>query len=158
MGGQKQEVDQVFASLVESGLIRYAGWPAAGKAIADDGAWDEIVVAGAGPGAAVPCWLLGFSFSIATGLITAEVGFEFSLGYGGAAGDGNAPATTLVTSWAVNFSAVALALGPFNIPAQFFPRPIKIPAGVAQEAMYTTLVGASAITSFRVLLATAIGG
>ena len=154
----KSEVDQLWASLVESGLIRYTSWPAAGKAIADDGAWDEIVVAGAGPGAAVPAWLCGFSFSNATGLITAEVGFEFSIGYGGAAGDGNAPAVTLVTSWAVHFSAVALALGPFNIPAQVFPRPIKLPAGVAVEAMYTTLTGASAITSFRVILATALGG
>lgn len=153
----KNEIDQLWLATVESGNIRYQNWPVAGKAIADDGAYDEIVIAGAGPGAAVPCWLCGFAFSIATGLITAEVGFEFTIGYGGAAGDGNAPAVVLVTNWQVNFSAVALALGPFVIPPQIFPRPIKIPAGVAQEACYTTLVGASAITSFRVILATAIG-
>jgi hypothetical protein len=153
----KSEVDQLFLAAVESGNIRYQSWPTAGKAIADDGAYDEIVAAGAGPGAAVPCWLCGFSFSIATGLITAEVGFEFTIGYGGAAGDGNAPTVVLITNWAVNFSAVALALGPFNIPRQTLPYPIKIPAGVAIEACYTTLVGASAITSFRVMLATAVG-
>jgi hypothetical protein len=154
----KSEVDQLWAAMVNSGNIRYASWPVAGIAIADDGAWDEIVVAGAGPGAAVPCWLCGFSFGNATGLIVAEIGFEFRIGYGGAAGDGNAPAVELVTNWAVNFSAVALALGPFVIPAQILPRPILMPAGVAVEAMYTTLVGASAITRFRVILATAIGG
>ena len=153
----KNEIDQLWRACVESGNIRYASWPVAGTPIADDGAWDEIVVAAAGPGALVPCWLCGFSFSNATGLITAETGFEFRIGYGGAAGDGNPPATEVVTNWAVNFSAVALALGPFNIPAQILPYPIKIPAGVAIEAMYTTLVGASAITSFRVILATAIG-
>lgn len=153
----KNEVDQVFLAAVESGNIRYASWPVAGHAIADDGAWDEIVVAAAGPGAVVPAWLCGFSFSVATGLIVAEVGFEFRIGYGGAAGDGNAPATEIVTNWAVNFSAVAAALGPFAIPTQILPYPIKMPLGIAVEAMFTTLVGASAITSFRVILATAVG-
>jgi len=153
----KSQVDQLFLAMVESGNIRYASWPVAGHAIADDGAYDEIVVAGAGPGAAVPAWFCGFSFSIATGLITAEVGFEFTIGYGGAAGDGNPPAVALVTNWAVNFSAVAVALGPFVIPPQILPYPVKMPAGVAMEAAFTTLVGASAITSFRVILATAVG-
>lgn len=142
---------------VQSGNIRYASWPVAGKAIADDGAWDEIVVAGAGPGALIPSWLVGFSFSVATGLIVAETGFEFRIGYGGAAGDGSAPVVEVVTNWAVNFTAVAAALGPFNVPVQLLPYPIRVPLGVAFEAMYTTLVGACAITSFRVILATAVG-
>jgi hypothetical protein len=154
----KSQVDQLWLAMVESGNIRYSSWPVAGIAIADDGAWDEIVVAAAGPGATVPCWLCGFSFGVATGLIVAEIGYEFRIGYGGAAGDGNAPATETVTNWAVNFSAVAAALGPFVIPPQILPYPIKMPAGVAVEAMYTTLVGAAAITRFRVILATAIGG
>lgn len=154
----KNEVDQLYLAAIESGNIRLASWPVAGTPIADDAAWDEIVVAAAGPGALVPCWLCGFSFSNATGLIVAEVGFEFSIGYGGAAGDGNAPAVELVSDWAVNFSAVAAALGPFAIPTQIFPFAMRIPAGQAIEASYTTLVGASAITSFRVILATAVGG
>jgi hypothetical protein len=154
----KSEVDQLWLAGVDSGNIRYASWPVAGIAIADDGAWDEIVVAGAGPGAAVPCWLCGFSFGVATGLIVAEIGYEFRMGYGGAAGDGNAPAVEIVTNWAVNFSAVAAALGPFAIPPQILPKPVRIPAGVSFDAMYTTLVGAAAITRFRVILATAIGG
>lgn len=146
-----------FQALVESGNIRYASWPVAGVAIADDAAYDEIVVAAAGPGGAVPCWLCGFSFGIATGLIVAEIGYEFSIGTGGVAGDGNAPTVVLVTNWAVNFSAVAAALGPFVIPPQTLPYPIKIAAGARIAAVYTTLVGAAAITRFRVILATAVG-
>ncbi len=153
----KSEVDQLFLANIESGNIRYASWPVAGTPIADDGAWDEIVAAATGPGATVPCWLCGFSFSNGDGLIVTETGFEFSIGYGGAAGDGNAPAVEIVTTWAVNFSANVAALGPFVIPAQIFPYPIRIPLGQAIEANYTTLVGASAITSFRVILATAVG-
>ena len=154
----KSEVDQLFLALVESGNIRYASWPVAGIALADDAAWDEIVVAGAGPGAAVPCWLCGFSFGVATGLIVAEIGYEFRMGHGGAGGDGVAPAVEIVTNWAVNFSAVAAALGPFVIPPQILPIPVLMPLGVSVKAMYTTLVGAAAITRFRVILATAIGG
>lgn len=151
------QVKSSFQALVESGNIRYASWPVAGIAIADDAAYDEIVVAGAGPGAAVPCWLCGFSFGVATGLIVAEIGYEFTMGTGGVAGDGNAPTVVLVTDWAVNFSAVAAALGPFTIPTQIFPKPIKIAAGARIAAAYTTLVGAAAITRFRVILATAVG-
>lgn len=153
----RSRISQTWQALVSSGNIRYQSWPTAGKAIADDGLYDEVVVAGAGPGGAVPAWLCGFSFGNATGLIVAEIGFEFTIGYGGAAGDGNAPAIVLITDWAVNFSAVALALGPFAIPTQLLPYPIRVPAGVAMEACYTTLVGASAITRFRVILATAVG-
>jgi len=154
----KSEVDQTFFALVETGNIRYASWPVAGIAIADDAAWDEIVVAAAGPGATVPAWLCGFSFGVATGLIVAEIGYEFRIGHGGAAGDGIAPTTEIVTNWAVNFSAVAAALGPFTIPTQVLPYPVRMPLGVSVKAMYTTLVGAAAITRFRVILATAIGG
>lgn len=151
------QVKSSFQALVESGNIRYASWPVAGIAIADDAAYDEIVVAAAGPGGAVPCWLCGFSFGVATGLIVAEIGYEFSIGTGGVAGDGNAPTVVLVTNWAVNFSAVALALGPFVIPPQVLPYPIRIAAGARIAAVYTTLVGAAAITRFRVILATAVG-
>ena len=146
-----------FQALVNTGNIRYLSWPVAGVATADDGAWDEVVVAGAGPGASVPAWLCGFSFGVATGLIVAEIGYEFRIGYGGAGGDGVAPTTEIVTNWAVNFSAVAAALGPFGIPAQLLPNPVKIPAGSSIKMMYTTLVGAAAITRFRVILATGIG-
>ncbi len=155
----RSRIAQSWLALVNSGNIRYASWPAAGKAIADDGLWDEVVVAGAGPGGVVPAWLCGFTFSVPTGTITAEVGFEFSVGYGGVAGDGNAPAAgcTVITLWHVAFSAVALALGPFSIPPQMLPYPVRLPVGVSMEAMYTTLVGASAINAFRVILATAVG-
>lgn len=152
----KSEVDQVFLAAVQSGNIRYRAWPTAGVGIADDNAWDNLFNAGDGP--VVPYWLCGFSFGVATGLIVAEIGYEFSMGSGGTDGDGNAPANILITDWPVNFSAAAQALGPFAIPNQFLPYPIRIAAGLRMAARYTTLVGAAAITRFRVILATVVGG
>ena len=97
--------------------------------------------------------------SIATGLVIAECQFELDVGWGGADGAAVAAANIILTGHPMNFSAVAAALGPFAIPNQYLPYPVRIPGGSRMAArVLDSPVGGVAIAAFRVILATAIGG
>ena len=154
----KSEVDQLFLAQLQSGNIRYTTLPLAGVAVVDGapGAWSQIFAAAGAP--AVPYWLCGFSMSIATGLVVAEAQFELNVGFGGADGAAIAAATVVLTGWPMNFSAVALALGPFAIPNQILPYPVRIPGATRMAVqVLDSPVGGVAIAAFRVILATAVG-
>ena len=152
----KSEVDQLFLAGVESGNIRYQALPAAGVAIADDAAWDQLFAAADAP--AVDYWLCGFQFSIASGLIVAENTMLFDVGWGGADGAAIAAANVILTNWPVAFSAVAAALGPFEIAPKMLPFPVRIPGGSRMAArIAASPIGGQAVTDFRVILVTAVG-
>jgi hypothetical protein len=152
-----QIVRQTFRGLVDNGNIRYQALPVASVAIADDAAWDQLFAAAGAPSATQPCWLCGFVFSIATGLIVAENTMLFDVGWGGADGAAVAAANVVITNWPVSFSAVAAALGPFQCEAQMLPYPVKIPPASRMAArIAASPIGGVAVTEFRVILATAI--
>jgi hypothetical protein len=151
----KQKIFQTWSALVNSGNIRYTALPVASVAIADDAAWDQLFAAGGAP--AVDYWLCGFVFSIATGLVVAENTMLFDVGWGGADGAAVAAANVVVTNWPVSFSAVAVALGPFECEAQMLPLPVRIPGASRMAArIAASPIGGVAVTEFRVILATAV--
>lgn len=150
-----QETKSLYQGLLNNGNIRYTGLPLNGVPLPDDSTWVQLFAAGGGP--VVDYWLCGFSFSIATGLVTAEIQFVLEMGWGGADGAAIAAANVVVTGYPMNFSAVALALGPFAIPTQMLPVPVKIPAGSRMAAsLQATPVGGSALLAFVAILATAV--
>ena len=159
--GLKSEVDQVFLAAIMSGNIRYQALPAAAVPIANDAAWDELYIGAASP--AVPHWLCGFEFSIATNTVLAEVVMFIDLGYGGADGAAIAAANVLLTNWPIGLTAVAIALGPHMHQNQLLPFPIRIPVGLGDPGSRMAARIASsdpagvALTAFRVILATAVG-
>ena len=151
-----QEQKNLYNAQVNSGAIRYQTLPVNGVAIADDSAWDQLFAAAGAP--AVDYWLCGFAFNIATGLVLAEDQLLFDVGWGGADGAAVAAANVILTNWPMNFSAVAVALGPFAVPNQFLPYPVKIPGGSRMAARIAdSPVGGVAITAFCVILATVVG-
>jgi len=144
-----------YNAMVGSGNIRYTTLPVNGVPLPDDGTWVELFVAGAGP--VVDYWLCGFAFSIATGLVTAEAQYLISVGWGGNDGAAVAAANVIVTNWPMNFTAVALALGPVVIPTQVLPYPVKIPGGARMAAsLAATPVGGTALLAFCGILATRV--
>ena len=159
--GLKTEVDQNFLAMVESGRIRYEAFPLAAVPIANDAAWDELYVAAASP--AVPHWLCGFEFSIATNTVLAEVVMFIDLGWGGADGAAVAATNVLLVNWPIGLTAVAVALGPHMHQNQMLPYPIRIPVGqVDPGSRMAARIASSdpagvALTAFRVILATAVG-
>lgn len=151
------EVRGSFLSLVESGNIRYQCLPAAVVPIADDAAWDELFAAAGAPSATLPCWLCGFAYSIATGLV-AEAVLLVDLGYGGVDGAAVAATTVLLTNWQVAISAGAAAVGPTSHPSERLPFPVRIPPAQRMAArIASSPTGTVAFTSFRAILATAVG-
>jgi hypothetical protein len=154
-GSLKNEVDQVFLAAVESGNIRYQGLPVAVVPIADDAAWDQLFAAAGAP--AVPYWLCGFSYGIATGL-AADVSLLVDLGWGGADGAAIAPANVVLTNYPVVITAGAAAVGPAVLPPEMLPYPVLIPGGSRMAArIAASPTGTVAFTEFRVILATAVG-
>lgn len=153
-----QDRKSTYLAMVDSGRIRYQSLPVDGVAVVDGapGAWSQLFAAAAAP--AVDYWLCGFSFSIATGLVIAEAEFLFDVGWGGNDGAAIAAANVILTNWPVNFSAVAAALGPFAIPNQFLPYPVKIPGGSRMAARIAdSPVGGTDIAAFSGILATVVG-
>lgn len=151
----KSEVDQLFLAAIQSGNIRIQALPTGLVPIADDAAWDELFAAAGAP--AVPYWLLGFSYGIATGLV-ADVSVLVDLGWGGADGAAVAPANVLLTNYPVVLTAGAAAVGPSALPSEMLPIPIRIPASSRMAArIASSPTGSVAFTEFRVILATAIG-
>ena len=152
----KSEVDQLWNALANSGNLRYQALPAAEVPIADDAAWDQLFAAAGAP--AVPYWLCGFTYNFATGGVVAEHSQAVDIGWGGADGAAVAPATVVVTNYPISVTAVALALGPFGPFWHNLPHPVRIPASSRMAArIASSVVGGVAFTSFRVILATALG-
>jgi len=151
----KSVVDQSFLAMVESGNIRYQGLPAAIVAIADDAAWDQLFAAAGAP--AVPFWLCGFSYGIATGL-AADVSLLIDLGWGGADGAAIAAANVILTNYPVVLTAGVAAVGPSALPSEMLPYPVRIPAGSRMAArIASSPTGTVGFVEFRVILATAVG-
>jgi len=160
MGGLKNEVDEIFQAAIESGAVRYQVYPAALVAVVvgAPGAWSQLWANAAGP--VVDYWVCGFTFETATGLIVIDETMLIDFGWGGADGAAVAPDNVLVTNWPVAFTAVAAALGPVYLPATILPYPIKVPANermAVRQADNPTGAGV-AFTSFRIIVATAVGG
>lgn len=156
MAGLKSEVDQIFNAVVESANIRYQALPVAEVPIADDAAWDQLFAAAGAP--AVPFWLVGFTYNIASGDIVEEDTLLVDLGWGGVDGAAIAAANVILTNFPVCVSAVALALGPFGPFSEWLPYPVRIPASSRMAARIAdSPVGTAAFTSFRVILATVVG-
>lgn len=160
--GLKSEVDQNWLAAVQSGNIRYQTLPlGAAIPIANDAAWDQLYAAAASP--AVPHWLCGFAFSIATNTVLAEVVMLIDVGYGGADAAAGAPTNILIVGWPIGLTAVAVALGPHMHQNQMLPYPIRIPAGVVSPGsrmvarIASSVPAGVALTAFRVILATAVG-
>jgi len=150
-----QVTKSLYEAMVSSGRIRYTTLPVNGVGIADDGNWDQLFAAAGAP--ATDYWLCGFAFSIATGLVTAEHQLLIDVGWGGVDGAAIAAANVIVTNWPYNVSAVALALGPFGIPNQMLPYPVKIPGASRMAArIAASPVGGVAVLAFCAILATAV--
>ncbi len=150
-----QQIGDTFVAMVESGLIRYRGYPLASIAVADDTNWDEIVVAGAGP--LVDFWLCGFSFAIATGF-AAETQQFVDLGWGGVAG-ANPAGNIILTNWPISLTANGAAIGPCVLPTQLLAYPVRIPAGQRIAGrIASSPTGGVAFTELRVILATVVDG
>lgn len=151
----RSRISQQWLALVNSGNIRYQGLPAAAVPIADDAAWDELFAAAGAP--AVPYWLVGFSWAIATGL-AADVVLLIDLGWGGADGAAVAAANVLLTNHPICITAGAAAVGPAVLPTEWLPYPIRIPAASRMAArIASSPTGTVGFTDFRVILATAVG-
>lgn len=156
MSGPYQNAKSTFLALVDSGRIRYTTLPVNGVAIADDAAWDQLFAAAAAP--ATDYWLCGFAHSVATNTLLAEDQLLIDVGWGGLDGAAVAAANVILTNWPVNFTAVALALGPNPIPNHLLPYPVKIPGGSRMAArIAASPVGGVAVTAFCVILATQVG-
>jgi hypothetical protein len=146
-----------FKALVESGLIRYQGLPAANVAVVAGapGAWSQLFAAAGAP--ATVYWLCGFQWSYATGIAT-EVLQTIDLGYGGADGAAVAAAVIIATGYPLALTAGVAAVGPSFTPTTMFAYPVKIPGGSRMAVrMLAQPTGTLAFTSFRVILATAVG-
>lgn len=153
---ERNRTSQLWLSLVNSGNIRYQSLPAAEVPIADDAAWDQLFAAAGAP--AVPYWLCGFTYNFATGGVTAEHTELVDIGWGGVDGAAVAAANVVITDYPICVSAVALALGPFGPFQVILPYPVRIPAASRMAArIASSPVGGVALTSLRVILATAIG-
>jgi len=151
-----QVTKSLYEAMISSGRIRYTTLPVNGVAIADDGNWDQLFAAAGGP--ATDYWLCGFAHSVATNTILAETQLLIDVGWGGVDGAAIAAANVILTNWPVNFTAVALALGPNPIPNHLMPYPVKIPGGSRMAArIATSPVGGIAVTGFCAILATAVG-
>ena len=152
----RSRISQTWLALVNSGNIRYQALPAAEVPIADDAAWDQLFAAAGAP--AVPYWLCGFTYNFATGDIVDEDALLIDLGWGGVDGAAIAAANVILTNYPISVSAVALALGPFGPFQHNLPYPVRIPAASRMAArIASSPVGTAAFTSFRVILATAVG-
>ena len=158
---KKNEIDQLWLAAVQSGNIRYLAQPA-GIVPCVVAAWAELFVAALSP--AVPFWLVGFQFGAATGL-NAEQSWRIDLGYGGNDGVAVAANVVLVTDWPLHVSCAAVAGMIGTVSNQFLPYPIRIPVDqvdpgsrMAYTVVDNPVGGAVNATSFRVILATAIGG
>ena len=157
--GLKALVSRNFLALVETGNIRYQALPAAEVPCAV-GVWAQLYAANASP--AVPHWLVGFQMGVATGIVVQQ-SWRVSVGYGGADGAAVAAGTVIVTNWPlIVIGAAAAAMG--GMLTGMLPYPVKIPVDIVDPGsrMAYTVVdnpvgGAVAATSFRVILATAIG-
>ena len=152
----KAELDSLFLASIQSGNIRYQALPVAEVPIADDAAWDQLFAAAGAP--AVPYWLCGFTYNFATGDIVEEDTLLIDLGWGGVDGAAIAAANVILTNYPISVSAVALALGPFGPFWHNLPSSVRIPASSRMAArIASSPVGTAAFTSFRVILATAVG-
>lgn len=156
----KNEVDQQFLTLVESGNIRYVQLPAAPVPCAV-GAWAQLAAAAATP--AIPWWICGFKISVATG-VAAEQGWTISVGYGGADGAAIVPPNVVVTAaYCGLIGAAAAAMG--GLDWLILPYPVKVPVDIvdpgsrlAYSCVANPVGGALGTTACYVLIATAIGG
>ena len=156
----KSEVDQIRFAEVESGNIRYQALPAAEVPCAV-GAWAQLFAAAASP--AVPWWICGFQWSVATGLVV-EQGWRVSLGYGGADGAAIAAGTVVITNWPIVVCGAAAAAMGISSSVQLLPKPVLVPVDivdpgsrVAYSVVDNPVGGAVGMTSCRVIIATAIG-
>lgn len=144
-------IKESFLAKVDSGLIRYQGFPVAVVAVAP--ATDvELVVAGAGP--LVDFWLCGFTCGIFGAV--AEHTQVLNIGYGGNAG-AQPPAVTVVTTFPITIAAEAAALGPGEAPTEMLPYPIRIPGGSRIAVSTVSITGGVTIDEMHVILATAVG-
>ncbi len=157
---KKNEIDQLWLALVQSGNIRYQALPAAEVPCAV-GAWAELFVAAASP--AVPWWIIGFQVSYATAIVV-EQSWRVSLGYGGNDGAAIAAGTVVITNYpivTIGAAAASMAGSPLNI---HLPYPVRVPVDIVDpgsRAAYTVVDnpvgGAVGMTSCRVIIATAVG-
>ena len=155
----KNEVDQNFLTLVESGNIRYQVLPA-GEIACAVGAWAQLFAAAASP--AVAWWIVGFKVSVATGIVV-EQGWRVSLGYGGADGAAIAAATVVVTNFPFTLiGAAAASMG--SLETVILPFPVQVPVDqvdpgsrVAYSCVDNPVGAAVGLTSCRVIIATAVG-
>jgi len=155
----RSRISQTWLALVNSGNIRYQCLPAAEVPCAV-GAWAQLYAAAASP--AVPHWLCGFQMGVATGLVV-EQGWRVSVGFGGVDGAAIAAGTVIVTNWPlIVIGAAAAAMG--GQLTGMLPFPIRIPVDIVDPGsrMAYTVVdnpvgGAVGATSFRVILALAVG-
>lgn len=154
----RAKISQTWLALVRSGNIRYQALPAAEVPCAV-GAWAQLFAAAASP--AVPWWICGFQWSFATGLVV-EQSWRISLGYGGADGAAIAAGTVVVTNWPLVVSGAAAAS--MGAPTtQMLPYPVEVPVDIvapgsrmAYSVVDNPVGGAVGLTSFRVIIATAV--
>ncbi len=145
------QIKETFLAKVESGNIRYQGYPV-GIVTCAAGASAELVVAGAGP--LTDFWLCGFTVGIFAA--AAEVTLVLTIGYGGVAG-ANPPLVALITTFPVTIAAEAIALGPSEAATEMLPYPIRVPGGVRMAVTSAAITGTDGIDEMHLILATAVG-
>lgn len=118
-------VASIYQATVGTGSVRYRQIPtaAAGIAIADDAAWDEIVD---NTIMTTQHWLAALNIGVPAAGITADTEEVIALGTGGANGAAVAAATLLVEHDLL--ATINTAVGEYVIPPTYLPVPIQVQA------------------------------
>jgi len=145
------QIKETYLAEVDSGLIRYQGYPTTSVAVpvATD---VELFAAAAGP--LTDFWLCGFKAAVYASV--AALTLTLTIGYGGVDG-ANPPATVVVTTFPIAKDGNAGTVGPMEVPTEMFPYPIRIPGGVRMAVITAAITGTDTIDEFWVILATAVG-
>lgn len=134
----------LYMALVETDNVRYRQHPtgAAGVAVADDAAYDELI---ASTVITTIHWLAAVFYGIPAAGITTDVDEVLAEGIGGADGATVAFATLLVELQLM--ATIDTAVGEYPVPNIFLPVPIRVAASTRHAArISTSTTGGMAVT------------
>ena len=134
----------IYQATVNTGNVRYRQEPtaAAGVAIADDSAWDQIIAASV---VTVDYWICVLNIGLPAAGITADTEEVVADGSGGADGAAVAAATLLIEQEVL--LTIDTAVGEYPNPLTYLPVPIKVLANVRNAAeISTSATGGTAIS------------
>lgn len=147
-------IGSLYLREVQSDNVRYRQIPtaAAGIAIADDAAWDEIVD---NTIMATVHWLAGLNIGLPAAGITADTEEVVALGTGGANGAAVAAATLLVEQELL--ATIDTAVGEYVMPNIYLPVPIRVAALTRYAGRISTSITGGIAISLGFVSITGLG-